>query len=222
MSRLYSNPFMIGSALAAAALLVLARLAPRFPGDLEAALFVQSIRSPALVAVMEGLSDVLEGWKTVVIVVVCAGAFWVRAGWREAAVLAAAGAVNVANGAFKILVDRPRPTADLVTVFAQESTASFPSGHAFFAVVVIGMLAYLIAIHQSRTWERRLTVGAASVLILWIGVARVYLGVHWPSDVIGGYLVGLPFLLGQIRLYQALRSIQRPAENQAKIERGRV
>lgn len=69
-------------------------------------------------------------------------------------------------------------------------SSSFPSGHALGSMVVYAVTAYLIAQLQAERWLRRLTIIIAALLIFLIGLSRVYLGVHYPSDVIGGYTVG--------------------------------
>lgn len=101
------------------------------------------------------------------------------------------------NRELKALFDRPRPAPidwDLV-VFGREivypTSPSFPSGHALTAVVVFGTLAYLLVRMQPSARVRRRVLGTAVGLIVFIGLSRVYLGVHYPSDVLAGYLAGL-------------------------------
>lgn len=97
----------------------------------------------------------------------------------------------------KALFDRPRPdpVGWEVEAFGRAiefpSSPSFPSGHALTSVVVFGTLAYLLVRIEPTVRIRRLTLTAAALLILLIGASRVYLGVHYPSDVIAGYLIGL-------------------------------
>lgn len=74
---------------------------------------------------------------------------------------------------------------------------SFPSGHATVALVIYGLLGYLLAAHLSRRWRLWIVV-ATVVLILAIGLSRLYLGVHWPTDVIAGYISGLVWLIACI------------------------
>ena len=106
-------------------------------------------------------------------------------------VIVVAGLLSLATAPLlKFLVDRPRPTADLVTVWGGYENMSFPSGHALSAVVVFGLLAYLAP--HLLPWRRVVTIVRVSLvfLIILIGVSRVYLGAHWASDVLGGYLYG--------------------------------
>lgn len=92
--------------------------------------------------------------------------------------------------ALKAGFDRPRPTLIEWRAHFVVETSSFPSGHALGSMVVYAVTAYLIARLQAERWLRRLTIIIAALLILLIGLSRVYLGVHYPSDVIGGYAVG--------------------------------
>jgi undecaprenyl-diphosphatase len=90
--------------------------------------------------------------------------------------------------AVKALVDRPRP--DLVEWLTHAVAPAFPSAHAASAAMVYGTLAWLVHTSGARPGVRRATWAAVIPLVLAIGASRVYLGVHWPSDVLGGFLLG--------------------------------
>ncbi|MBC8123429.1 MAG: phosphatase PAP2 family protein [Gemmatimonadaceae bacterium] len=82
---------------------------------------------------------------------------------------------------------------------------SFPSGHATGALVIYGFIGYLLAV-RVRPGRRGLIIFPTTLLILAIGLSRLYLGVHWPTDVIGGYMAGSVWLIACIltlRLWQA-------------------
>ena len=110
-------------------------------------------------------------------------------------------------------------------------SSSFPSGHAMSATVTYGTVAYLVIRLQKHTWARVLTGIAASLLILLICSTRLYLGVHYPSDVIAGIIVGLAWagfcmatleaslLLGRRR---APQDVSRSAARRASRGRGRA
>ncbi len=126
----------------------------------------------------------------------CLLVFWRKPARRWDAsnlLLAAAGGQGVVYG-LKALFHRARPEA----VFASLGY-SFPSGHAFAAVTLYGMLAYWLARGQER--PRAVGVwGAGILLILLIGFSRIYLGVHYASDVAAGFAAGLPWLWGCLAL----------------------
>lgn len=188
------------------ALAVLAHFEPRFPGDLPVTLLFQSVHSQPLLDAMKGISYVTGDWRGAVIAIAGGIIFWGSLGRLEGIALIFSGAISAINGVTKILIGRPRPAADLVNIFVAETGKSFPSGHAFFSVVVLGMMAYLIIIHQTKHYLKVLTVAVFIVFILWIGASRIYLGVHWMSDVIGGYVIGALFLALEIWLYRQLKS----------------
>jgi undecaprenyl-diphosphatase len=93
------------------------------------------------------------------------------------------------NSLLKVGFDRPRP--QIFEWGSHALSSSFPSGHAMSATAVYGTVAYLAARLQRRHLHRVLTMMAASVLILAIAATRLYLGVHYPSDVLGGMIIGL-------------------------------
>lgn len=88
----------------------------------------------------------------------------------------------------KLAYERPRP--DLVDHLVTTQTASFPSGHATMSAIVYLTLAALIVRLVETTRERVYVMGAAILLTVAVGFSRVYLGVHWPSDVAAGWALG--------------------------------
>lgn len=103
-------------------------------------------------------------------------------------------AINVLSAtavstALKILVGRERP--GIVEHSALTFTASFPSGHAFLSAVTLLSIAGFIGLASKRGDITRLCIGLAWTMIVLIGVSRVYLGVHWPTDVIAGWCLGI-------------------------------
>ncbi len=93
----------------------------------------------------------------------------------------------------KIIIKRPRPTG--AEAFLHSETFSFPSGHALGSLIGYGMLAYVIGSNwiESRRGRLRLAI-ATAMLVVAIGISRLYLGVHYFSDVVGGYAVGVLWL----------------------------
>lgn len=110
--------------------------------------------------------------------------YFVAALWFGTTLLLSAA---ILNPLLKQLIGRPRPTIDRLI---NESGYSFPSGHAIAATVFYGMIATLSSIYLRKLYQKVLIELAAMSLIFMIMLSRVYLGVHYPTDVIGGFLLG--------------------------------
>ena len=95
----------------------------------------------------------------------------------------------VLNGVLKLGFERPRPSIFVPVVDTVSS--SFPSGHAMSSAIVYGTVAYLAARLHRRRWARWLVMMFALVVIVLISFSRMYLGVHYPSDVLAGVIIGL-------------------------------
>jgi membrane-associated phospholipid phosphatase len=102
----------------------------------------------------------------------------------------------------KQLVARPRPTADLVRVYDTAESYAFPSTTAFFAAAFLGTTGYLIWQAQSRRPVAVVTFGVLLLLLLTSGLSRVYVGAHWATDVLGGWLLGGAWLIILIALHR--------------------
>ena len=106
-----------------------------------------------------------------------------------------------AEGA-KFIVGRERP--DLVPHLDMTYSSSFPSGHSLMTPVVYLTLAAIVAAGETRRTARLLLIGGAGVLTVGVGMSRVYLGVHWPTDVLGGWALGSVLALAAtLLLHQA-------------------
>jgi undecaprenyl-diphosphatase len=128
---------------------------------------------------------------------------WVMlAGW----VVAFAGTPLI-DSWLKLAIHRARPV--YATALIQHPTWSFPSGHAMGALVGYGMLAYtIVLLTQSGRRGRTVICGSAALLVLAIGASRLYLGVHYFTDVAGGYAAGLVWLGTCISAIEVARRYQ--------------
>ncbi|MDZ5458772.1 phosphatase PAP2 family protein [Azohydromonas lata] len=144
-----------------------------------------------------------HGVLGLVLLAVCS--YLLLAGLRRtaASVLASSLSGMLLSWLLKGLFDRPRP--DLVPHGAYVLSPSFPSGHAMLSALVYLTLAALVARQLPHRRLRLHVVCVAVVLTLLVGISRVYLGVHWPSDVLAGWAVGAAWALAWWGIAQALR-----------------
>ena len=103
-------------------------------------------------------------------------------------VLAAVGSGELLSTVLKVFYQRPRP--DLVPHGMEVFTASFPSGHATMSAIAYLTLATLVARIDPSLKAKALVLGLGVTMTLLVGVSRIYLGVHWPSDVLAGWCIG--------------------------------
>lgn len=159
-------------------------LALRTPGDPS-----QPLGPLWLMLTAEGITS-LGGYPIVTLVTLLTAGLLLIVHKPAAAilVLVAVGGGMLLNEALKELFDRPRP--DLVPHAVDVYTASFPSGHAMLSAITYLTLGGLLARAQPRRRVRVYLLFVAVALTLLIGASRVYLGVHWPTDVLAGWCAG--------------------------------
>lgn len=97
----------------------------------------------------------------------------------------------------KSIVQRPRPTFKLI----EQGGFSFPSGHSTGSTVFYGMLAFFLILYVSKRWLQITIAILAVSIVIFVMYSRVYLGVHFPSDVVSGFLIGNAVLFSSIGCY---------------------
>ena len=182
----------------------------RFDGEVADALNDDVSRSPLAVDLLQAISWVGRPLPMAALVV-AAAVYARRRGRRRLSrfLVATTAAGGLLNTAVKALVDRPRPVVDHPVAGAFGS--SFPSGHAMGATVVFGaLLLALLPVVPRR--GRFVAVTAAAAMVIAIGGSRVLLGVHFISDVVGGYVLGLAWLAASAAVFAVWRAEEgRPA-----------
>jgi membrane-associated phospholipid phosphatase len=206
-TRWYRTALFWGALISAigvfAMLTFLVETTPYLPIDLQITLAIQSIDSPFFEGLMKLIS--WPGFLPQSIIMTLLIAFMLYMyglHWESVTSSLAAIISGVTNEWVKGMIQRPRPTVDLVDVFAVLKSYSFPSGHVMFYVSLFGFIWYLAHTLLKRSWQRSLLLGFFGGLILLVGVSRIYLGQHWASDVLGAYLLGGLILVGIILFYQ--------------------
>lgn len=180
------------------ALAILARIRSRAADAFDPALL---LRSRALTGDHGVAIDLARGLTafgndlTLWVVVLFAGG-WLAVGGKRGAclhLLTAGAGGGLLVTAIKLAVHRARP--EVVAHLVAVSSPSFPSGHAADSAYVYGTLALIAARASRRDAERRYLAAACVALVVAIGVSRVVLGVHWPSDVLAGWAIGAGWAL---------------------------
>ncbi|MFN8633299.1 MAG: phosphatase PAP2 family protein [Chloroflexota bacterium] len=209
-------------AVLAGTLTWLARTVLYFPVDVQVTQAVQSVQAPWLVRLFETVAWIgFPPQSNVIFGLVIVGLFLVGLRLEAISTLFAAAGSAALWYWIAELVDRPRPSPELVHVAMQLPTGGFPSGHVLNLTAIFGFLIYLTVVLVPDLRIRVPIVSVLSVPILTIGVARVYDGAHWPSDVLGGYLIGAIWLALTIELYRWLCKRWRAAPSGAYSARRR-
>lgn len=182
-------------------------LAFRHPGDLATGVGPQG--TPWLIWLVSFLGSQLV---LAILSLIVAGRIY-AAGDRRlalAALLGVTGAMLLAT-ALKLAIMRPRP--DIVPHLGAFAGSSFPSSHAMLGMAVYGVLALSLARMRHGVAARRWLFALAVALALVIGVTRLYLGVHWPTDVLAGWCLGAAWMLAYAALLPwALRRDHAPPQ----------
>ena len=164
--------------------------------------YLFSLHTPALVSFFSLVSVLGNRWSVTCITILIFGWLFFRKKYRLAGVIVL-GVSGAALTTFylKLLFARPRP--DLL--LNQLDTFSFPSGHATSAFALYGTLLYIVSKLNGNSYATCIVSGFLVLVIFLIGMSRVYLGYHYLSDVLVGYVVGLVWLLLSIWLFKLHR-----------------
>ncbi len=176
---------------------------------------IQSIDLPGFRELMSAISMPGDGfWRSTGVFVLFVVVLLILRSWRDAlALMVSVGGAQLLKIGFKHLIDRPRPVDELVDVLvAAKESQSFPSGHVTHYVALFGLVFYLTYARLPRSWVRSFLLALLGGLIGLIGLSRVYLGAHWASDVVGGYLLGGAWLIVAIGWCNRWHAFNRPAD----------
>ncbi len=166
---------------------------PVIPVDVVITREFQENKSPWLETLMIAVSYLGNNFAVfVVLILLTAIAFWLVKLRLEALIIITLSVISsITNVLAKVIVSRPRPSVQLVEILQKATGQSFPSGHVMSYVAYWGLLFSfgLILFKRNRWWHYVLLIVSALFVIL-VGPSRIYLGDHWASDVLGGYLFG--------------------------------
>lgn len=205
-ARTHFLPLSAGAVCMGVAFVVLAFQAhavPYFPIDLSIMRYVQAHELAWLKPFVSALNAL--GFPPVVDVVygaVIVVMFFTGRRWEAGGVVVAAVGASGFSWLTKWLVARPRPPADLVHVQHHVPNPAFPAGHVAAFTAFCGFLCYLAWLRMDASWRRTTLIVFLVVAMLLMGLSRVQAGEHWPSDVLGGYLLGIAWLSAAAILYE--------------------
>ncbi len=174
-------------------LAILAEGHARFPGDHSVARGIQAI--PGLEPLADFFDDEVHVFLIPALTVAGSALFLWRREWEYAIAVILLLPGSPLNTVFKWMVERPRPAAVDVDIRDFPSTSSFPSGHSFDAASFGVMLAFAAWYIGPPRPVVAAAIAAGAVIFLLGGLARVWLGAHWPSDVVAGWLFGSAYAM---------------------------
>jgi membrane-associated phospholipid phosphatase len=148
-----------------------------------------ALRAHWLTEIMLPVTHLGDGWTLALLSIAGCCALWCSGDRRAALfVLCVSAGVGPVDNGLKLAFARERPDVALQVIRA--SGFAFPSGHAMASAAIFGALAH-VARGRARSWRRWVMPAVAAVLVALVGWSRIYLNVHYASDVLGGWLLGL-------------------------------
>lgn len=176
--------------------------------------YVLSYRNPVLTKYFMFVTDVGDLYGYLIVLSIFFGvSFFVFKHWKyvlqTTLVLALA---SVSNVILKRFIDRARPSIEhLVSV----ETLSYPSGHAMSAMAFYGFLIYLFTQFKMNNLLKFASITVLAILLISIGISRIYLGVHFPSDIAGGFIAGFIWVIFCILLFNIIELFKRDPQTKS-------
>jgi membrane-associated phospholipid phosphatase len=168
----------------------------------------QNLRYPGFTALLEGATIAGSPLGMALVVVAAVGVLLLSKRYASAVfVLAAAAGGALLNLGLKAIFERVRPPA--ATAIAAAQGFSFPSGHAMGSVIVLGSIGYVTLRLPVRWKVKSAVLAALATAVVLVGLSRVYLGVHWLSDIAGGWSAGVVWLATATVAFETLLRIRR-------------
>ena len=195
--------------LAALSLAVVAAGPGTVPGDIAIASAVQRPTSATIDTAAELISLIGADFPSMIVIAVIGVGLLTFLGRRDLALfLGVAAALRAVGPVLKVLIGSPRPSVEAVVIVAKADGLGFPSGHALGAALLYGAIAIIAPqVIANRLVARGIQIFAIAMMA-FIALSRVRLGVHWPSDVIGGLLLGLGAVCSMQAVWMAWRQAQ--------------
>ncbi len=174
-----------------------------FPWEVTVSTTVQSWQSAWLDTTMKAVSELGVLRIAAPLVAITAIALFM-ASWRAESIfmVLTPSAGRLVTLVVKEIVDRPRPSESVVQVFHDAASASFPSGHVVHSVVYLGALAVVLNLRLRPSRRLRTAQALIVALVLATGLSRIYMGMHWLGDVVGGFAFGAAVVAAAVWTWQ--------------------
>lgn len=203
--NLLEKIFLLVSLICSILIILIVLTAPYFSIDLSVSHAVQAFNPPWFDLIMKQVSLPGDGTNFLVIVAIGSAVLYINKLKGESIFLyLITVCVFVLTTILKALINRARPSPELVNVFLQLNDGGFPSGHVLQYTALFGFLAYLIYRQLPYSTHRlflMILMTLFTLLVSLIGLSRIYLGAHYLTDVLGGYVLGSLFLATIIKVY---------------------
>jgi undecaprenyl-diphosphatase len=174
---------------------------------------IDVVRQPGLLGALGWLRPVTELGSTGAVIAVGLAAVLIgmalRRPWLGLSGALTIALASVANSLVKLTIARERP--ELLEPIIEERGFSFPSGHAALSAVAYGVIAVLVARSPLPLLAKQVIAGLMAALVLAVGASRVWLGVHYPTDVLAGWLAGVLVVNGYALLTRAAQTARAAA-----------
>lgn len=195
--------YLIGAVVVFIILAVLAKTVAYFTFDVTITREIQEFHAGWFDAIMDSLTWIgfpPQAWIISIVIIL----FLVisRLKWETVVSAVSLIGITLLGLAIKVVVERPRPSADLVNVVTQLNDYSFPSGHVLYFTTFFGFLLFLAYTLLKHSWWRTLLLIVLGAMVALIGMSRIYEGQHWASDVTAAYLLGSVWLSLSILVYR--------------------
>ncbi len=203
--------FLFATTLAFAVLAFFSKQYQYFSIDLVITQFIQRINVFGFDELMRFVTF-LGNAEGMTVIVVLLSIYGFVIGKRHAPLLLLVSTVGgvLLSYLFKVIILRPRPDPLLIHQVGNFVWSdSFPSGHVMGAISLYGFLLYIVYSQLKPGFLRKMVIGICVVMIVLMGISRIYLGAHWFSDVLGAYLIGFVWLSVVVFTYHKMRPNQK-------------
>lgn len=188
-------------------LTILAKYNNYFKSDLKITLFIQQFNPAWFDFLMRFLSFIGNGLFLIILIILLA-VYGYLIGKRKAPLILVASTTGglLVGQLLKVIVGRPRPDPTLINQIGHFlKSDSFPSGHVLGAISFYGFLLYIAYTQLKKGLLRNILIVICALVVILMGLSRIYLGAHWFSDVAGAYLIGIVWLSAVTFIYQRLK-----------------